>query len=203
MKILITENQRHLLRLLGQFIEIVEDQIEGYKTNSEFAWWCKVYDEDSFTTNLIDISIEILIDQNWNFFHDDSDKGGANMDLELLDDYGRVNYTEQIIDVFNRKCKNNINESKIDFVRRLPAVEEELNRHLKRVDPTKFDFFQSYIEYLAKTTLMYLSDNIINRDIRGENYDLYTEFRDYIIYGLRNDIRDIYDSRKPGTLFNE
>lgn len=201
MRILITENQIHLLRLLGQFIEIVEDQIEGYKVNLEFAWWCKVYDEDSFTTNLIDRSIEELIDRNWDFFHDDTDKGGATMDLELIDDYAREHYTEQIIDVFRRKCGSSLNESKINFVRRLPALEEELNRQLKRVDPTKFDFFQRYIEYLAKVTLMYLPDNILNRDIRGENYDLYTEFRDYIIYGLRNDIRDIYDSRKPSSLF--
>ncbi len=49
---------------------------------------------------------------------------------------------------------------------------------------------------------MYLPVDILNLDIRGENYDLYTEFRDYIIYRLRHDIRKIYDSGKPGGLFS-
>jgi hypothetical protein len=95
-----------------------------------------------------------------------------------------------------------ITESQYNFIRRLPAVEEELNRQLGIVDPTNFDIFQRYIEYLAKVTLMYLDDLFIGNP-RGEKYDLdlYTEFRDYIIYGLRHDIRKIYDSGKPGSLF--
>ena len=96
-----------------------------------------------------------------------------------------------------------ITESQYNFIRRLPAVEEELNKHLKRVDPTKFDIFQRYIEYLAKVTLMYLSDDLFKDNPRGEKYDLRTEFRDYIIYGLRHDIRKIYDSGKPGSLFGK
>lgn len=94
-----------------------------------------------------------------------------------------------------------ITESQYNFIRRLPAVEEDLNRHLNRVDPTKFNTFQRYIEYIAKVTLMYLDDLFIGNP-RGEKYDLYTEFRDHIIYGsLRHDIRKIYESGKPGTLF--
>ncbi len=95
-----------------------------------------------------------------------------------------------------------ITESQYNFLRRLPAVEQELNKHLKRVDPTKFNNFQDYVSYLATVTLIYLSDEIIGRELRGEKYDLYTEFRDHIIYGLRNDIRKIYDSGKPGSLFS-
>lgn len=107
MKILITENQRHLLRLVGQFSEIVEEQIEGYERNeSGTGWWCKVYDTESFIDNLINRSIEILIDENWHFFHDDTEKGGATMDLELLEVYARENYYEQIRELFIRKCKN-------------------------------------------------------------------------------------------------
>ena len=94
-----------------------------------------------------------------------------------------------------------ITESQYNFIRRLPAVEEELNKHLKRVDPTKFDIFQRYIEYLAKVTLMYLPDDLFKDNPRGEKYDLRTEFREHIIYGLRHDIRKIYDSGKPGSLF--
>ena len=96
-----------------------------------------------------------------------------------------------------------ITESQYSFIRRLPAVEEELNKHLKRVDPTKFDIFQRYIEYLAKVTLSDISDDLFKENPRGEKYDLRTEFRDHIIYGLRHDIRKIYDSGKPGSLFGE
>lgn len=96
-----------------------------------------------------------------------------------------------------------ITESQYSFIRRLPAVEEELNKHLKRVDPTKFDFFQRYIEYLAKVTLSDLSDDLFKDNPRGEKYDLRTEFRDHIIYGLRHDIRKIYDSGKPSSLFGK
>ena len=94
-----------------------------------------------------------------------------------------------------------INESQYNFLRRLPAVEEELNKHLKRVDPTKFNDFQDYVSYLATATLIYLSAEIIGRELRGEKYDIHTEFRDHIEFGLRNDIRKIYDSGKPGSLF--
>lgn len=94
-----------------------------------------------------------------------------------------------------------ITESQYSFIRRLPVVEEELNRHLKRVDPTKFDIFQRYLEYLARVTLMYLPDDLFKGDPRGEKYDLRTEFRDYIIYDLKHNIRKIYDSGKPGSLF--
>jgi hypothetical protein len=96
-----------------------------------------------------------------------------------------------------------ITESQYAFIRRLPAVEEELNKHLKRVDPTKFDIFQRYIDYLAKVTLMYLPDDLFKDNPRGEKYDLRTEFREHIIYGLRHDIRKIYDSGKPASLFGE
>ena len=34
MKIIITENQNYVLRRLQQFIDIVEDQIEGYELNA-------------------------------------------------------------------------------------------------------------------------------------------------------------------------
>ena len=96
-----------------------------------------------------------------------------------------------------------ITESQYNFIRRLPAVEEELNKHLKRVDPTEFDTFQRYIEYLASFTLNHLSDDLFKDNPRGEKYDLRTEFRDHIIYGLRHDIRKIYESGKPGSLFGE
>lgn len=96
-----------------------------------------------------------------------------------------------------------ITESQYSFIRRLPAVEEELNKHLKRVDPAKFDTFQRYIEYLAKVTLTHLSDDLFKDNPRGEKYDLRTEFRDHIIYGLRHDIRKIYESGEPGNLFGK
>ena len=94
-----------------------------------------------------------------------------------------------------------INESQYNFLRRLPAVEDELNKQLQQTDPTEFDTFQEYIEYLVRRTLFRLSVEIIGRELRGEKYDIHTEFRDHIEFGLRNDIRKIYDSGKPGGLF--
>ena len=56
MKILITENQRHLLRLVGHFSEIVEEQIEGYKLqNKGNLFWCKYYDKDGFVDNVLSV----------------------------------------------------------------------------------------------------------------------------------------------------
>jgi hypothetical protein len=94
-----------------------------------------------------------------------------------------------------------ITESQYNFIRRLPAVEEELNKHLKRVDPTKFDIFQRYIEYLAKVTLMYLSDDLLMIDEYGDVF--YKKFRDYIMYNLRDKIKNVYNSGKPSSLFGE
>lgn len=104
MQIIITENQRYVLRRLQQFIEIVEEQIEGYELNQDNAWWCRHNTPDSFLENLRDRSIEEFTNENWDFFHDDSEKGGANMDISLL--YGIVDrdYGNYIRNLFVRKC---------------------------------------------------------------------------------------------------
>ena len=96
-----------------------------------------------------------------------------------------------------------ITESQLNFIRRLPGVEDELNKQLQEHDPTEFDDFQDYISYLARVTILRLwdEDGFKLGWIPGEKHDLYTEFRDYIIYGLRKDIRKIYDSGKPGGIF--
>tara|TARA_R110000868_G_scaffold118215_3_gene313647 strand:+ start:3760 stop:4371 length:612 start_codon:yes stop_codon:yes gene_type:complete len=203
MKIIITENQKHLLRLVLFFSEIVELKIADYEQQKKDMSWCKYYDEDSFVNKFFNMSLDDFINDQWHFFHDDTEKGGSTMDFDLLYKYARRNYTDQIRDLYRRKCGNSLNESKINFARRLPAIEEELNRLLEIVNPTEFYAFQDYISFLASITLTHLGneDDFKLGWIPGEKHDLYTEFRDYIIYGLRKDIRKIYDSGKPGGLF--
>jgi hypothetical protein len=59
-----------------------------------------------------------------------------------------------------------ITESQLNFIRRLPAIEEELNKVLRFVEPL-----------------------------------IFSDFQNYIVYELRNEIRKIYNSKKPGSLF--
>lgn len=104
MKILVTENQNYILRRLQQFIDIVEDQIDGYELNDENPWWCGNNTPNSFLQNLKGRCIEIFVEQNSDFFHDDSNQGGANIDVSLLlliidEEYG--NYVKNL---FVRKC---------------------------------------------------------------------------------------------------
>lgn len=101
MKIIITENQNYVLRRLQQFIEIVEDQIEGYE-QTEGGYWCRVYDAESFLKNLIHRSIEIFIDENRNFFNDNSETGGS--DMSILNKIAEENYSNYIRNLFVRKC---------------------------------------------------------------------------------------------------
>jgi hypothetical protein len=93
-----------------------------------------------------------------------------------------------------------ITESQYDYLRRLPAVEEELNNVLQLVEPTEFIDFQDYISHVAKTTLNELPRYMVPLDGRGGKYPLRTEFIDYIVYELRDEIRKIYNSKKPGSL---
>ena len=104
MKIIITENQNYLIRRIQQFIDIVEEQIEGYERNEDGAWWCDYNTPDTFLDQIRDRSIEEFINQNWHFFHDDSDKGGANMDISLLNNIVEENYGNYIRNMFVRKC---------------------------------------------------------------------------------------------------
>jgi len=104
MKIIITENQNYILRRLQQFIEIVEDQIEGYELNEDNPWWCNTYNPNTFFDNLRDRSIEIFTDENWNFFHDHSENGGSDMDLGFLYRIVEENYGNYIKNVWVRKC---------------------------------------------------------------------------------------------------
>jgi hypothetical protein len=94
-----------------------------------------------------------------------------------------------------------ITESQYDYLRRIPAIEEKLNDVLQFVDPTEFIDFQDYISHVAKTTLNELPSYMAPFGKRGGKYPLRTEFRDYIVYELRDEIRKIYDSKKPGNLF--
>ena len=109
MKIIITEDQnnnlrRYVLRRINQFIEIVEDQINGYENNSDQAWWCSVFNPDTFLDNLRDRSIEEFVNQNWHFFHDRSENGGSDMDLSVLVELVEKNYGNYIRNLYVRKC---------------------------------------------------------------------------------------------------
>ena len=96
-----------------------------------------------------------------------------------------------------------ITESQLTYLRRIPAVEEELNKVLQTIDPKAIIFvdFQDYISFVAKKTLNELPSYMVPFDGRGEKYPLRTELRDYIVYELRGEIRKIYNSGKPGRLF--
>jgi hypothetical protein len=103
MKIIITENQNYLLRRIQQFIEIVEDMINEYELQDN-PWWCYNNDPHSFVGDLTDRAIDRFINQNWDFFHDDSDRGGANMDISILHKIVEENYGNYIRNMFVRKC---------------------------------------------------------------------------------------------------
>lgn len=104
MKVIITENQLFIFRRIQEFIDIVEDQIKGYENQGDNAWWCKHNNPESFFDNLKGRSIEIFVDQNWDFFHDDSETGGSNMDTQILYDIVNKEYGNYIRNLFVRKC---------------------------------------------------------------------------------------------------
>jgi len=91
-----------------------------------------------------------------------------------------------------------ITESQFEYLRRLPSLENELDLRLKIVDPTKFDDFQHYLEYIAKITPMGIGDDLLMIDEYGDLF--YKRFRDHIMYNLRDKIKKIYNSKKPGNL---
>ena len=104
MRIIITENQQFLLRRIQNFIDIVEDQIEGYEKNEDGAWWCKYNTPDTFLDQIRDRSIEEFVNGNWAFFHDDSEKGGSNMDITIVTNIVDQEYGNYIKNLFVRKC---------------------------------------------------------------------------------------------------
>jgi hypothetical protein len=104
MKIIITENQNYLIRRIQQFIEIVVKIIDRYEMREDNAWWCRTDNPNSFYESIEDYCIGEFIDQNLDFFHDDSDRGGANMDISLLNKIVEQNYGNYIRNLFVRKC---------------------------------------------------------------------------------------------------
>jgi hypothetical protein len=104
MKVIITENQLFIFRRIQEFIDIVEKQIKGYEKQEDNPWWCKHNNPESFFDNLKGRSIEIFVDQNWDFFHDDSETGGSNMDTQILYDIVNKEYGNYIRNLFVRKC---------------------------------------------------------------------------------------------------
>jgi hypothetical protein len=68
-------------------------------------WWCLAYyNPHRFLDVITDKSIEEFINQNWDFFHDDSEKGGANMNISLLNKIVEENYGNYIRNLYVRKC---------------------------------------------------------------------------------------------------
>lgn len=104
MRIIITENQRYVLRRLQQFIDIVEEQIDGYERNEDDTWWCRHNTPNTFLNQVRDRSIDEFINKNWDFFHDDSETGGANMDISILNKIVEEEYGNYIKNLFVRKC---------------------------------------------------------------------------------------------------
>jgi serine protease inhibitor len=104
MKIIITENQNYLLRRLQEFVEVVEKRIDDYEMSEQNAWWCRNNGPYSFYDGFVDRCIEDFTVRNWDFFHDDSDRGGANMDISLLNKIVEENYGNYIRNLFVRKC---------------------------------------------------------------------------------------------------
>jgi hypothetical protein len=49
-------------------------------------------------------SIEEFESNNWNFFHDTSEKGGSDMDISILNKIVEQNYGNYIRNLFVRKC---------------------------------------------------------------------------------------------------
>ena len=104
MRIIITENQRFVLRRLQQFIDIVEGQIDEFEINDGFSYWCGFYDVNGLVKRITESSVEEFIDDNWDFFHDDTDRGGANMDISILNKIVEENYGNYIRNLYVRKC---------------------------------------------------------------------------------------------------
>jgi hypothetical protein len=104
MRIIITENQHFLLRRIQTFIEIVEEQIDGYERNEDDAWWCKYNTPDTFLDQIRDRSIEEFVNSNWHFFHDNTEKGGSDMDISLVTNIVDQEYGNYIKNLFVRKC---------------------------------------------------------------------------------------------------
>jgi len=52
----------------------------------------------------MDRTIDDFIENNWDFFHDDTDRGGANMDISILNKIVEENYGNYIRNLWVRKC---------------------------------------------------------------------------------------------------
>jgi hypothetical protein len=63
-----------------------------------------MYNPDTFFENLMNNACEEFIFHNWDFFHDTSEKGGANMDITMLDKIVEEKYGNHIRNLFVRKC---------------------------------------------------------------------------------------------------
>jgi hypothetical protein len=104
MKIIITENQNYILRRLHKFIEGVEELIDEYELQDNHPWWCRSGNPNSFFNNIRNTVIDEFMDQNREFFDDESEKGGANMNISILHKIVEENYGNYVRNMFVRKC---------------------------------------------------------------------------------------------------
>ena len=108
MRIIITENQNFILRRLTRFIEIVEEQIEWHESQDDNPWWCSaVYNPDIFVDVLIERCINILIEEDWDSYRNNTDRRGTNMDFSVLNKIVEESYGNYVRNLYVRKCGRN------------------------------------------------------------------------------------------------
>jgi hypothetical protein len=104
MKIIITENQKYILRRLEEFFEVIEEMIDDYEYDlQDNPRWCLYSNPDSFFNTIRLAAIDEFMNQNLEFFRDESEKGGSNFSLlnKIVEEY----YGKSIRNMFVRECK--------------------------------------------------------------------------------------------------
>jgi hypothetical protein len=110
MKIIITEKQNYVLRRLHQFIDDVEKLIDKYESDESRStegkpWWCSLGSPNFFFSTFKDTVVHEFMNQHWEFFDNESENGGSNMDIIILNKVVEENYGEYLRSMFVRECK--------------------------------------------------------------------------------------------------
>jgi len=103
MRIIITENQRYVLRRLNKMVEAMEDVIGVYENLDN---WCTyISSPDNLVYTVINESMDLFVEGEWDFFHDRSESGGSDMDLYgVMEKIIEENYGNYLRNLHVRKC---------------------------------------------------------------------------------------------------
>lgn len=177
MKFIITESQELKLRLLRRLDDIDNSIPFKMREMLDFYDICKETQEIFIASVVAGIGDDLYYAY---FSHVDDNTKEWKMVYDLMDGYIRMKFTDEMNNFYNKVCKRqNMNESKMRYLRRLPIIDKLIEASLDMF----YEWENPYVdvEFLIRFLSVDVTEQYFFRfhedsDVSGDDHDEFFDF---------------------------